>query len=67
MSAVDNPAPIVDYNPSPCLGCRHEARCKAQELACRALELHVNTGRFSAVAPRQPSAAIFARVFAEEA
>jgi hypothetical protein len=38
----------------PCEGCSHRDRC-AQGSACRALELFVNTGRISEVAPRQPN------------
>jgi hypothetical protein len=47
---------------SPCEGCRHHDRCKAQSLACASLELFENAGRFSAYAPRQPTAAIFQRI-----
>lgn len=30
---------------APCDGCRHERRCAAEELACRAFYLWVGTGR----------------------
>jgi hypothetical protein len=50
---------------TPCEGCRHQPRCRAQKLACEAFRLHVNAGRYSAVAPRQPSAAIFLSLFGE--
>ena len=46
----------------PCDPCQHSARCAAG-LACAALQLFINTGRVSAVAPRQPSAAIYARIY----
>jgi hypothetical protein len=36
----------------PCQDCRHADRC-AQGLACVALQIFVNTGKFSAVAPAQ--------------
>jgi hypothetical protein len=45
----------------PCEGCRHADRCR-EGLACRASELWVQTGRYSAVAPRQPSAEIYERI-----
>jgi hypothetical protein len=51
-------------NGSPCEGCRHHDRCKAQSLACVALELYESSGRFSQFAPRQPTAAIFERIHA---
>lgn len=50
---------------SPCDdGCRHRDRCKAEGLACASLELFVNAGRFSAFAPRQPTATIYDRIHA---
>jgi hypothetical protein len=52
----------------PCDGCRHAARCKADSLACEALVLFKRFGGGSperfACAPRQPSAAIYARAHA---
>ena len=50
----------------PCEGCSHADRCR-EGLACRSLELFVNTGRFSAVAPRQPSRALYLRLYPEAA
>jgi hypothetical protein len=50
----------------PCDGCRHADRC-SDGLACVALELFANTGRFSASAPRQPSRDIFKRLYPEAA
>jgi hypothetical protein len=47
----------------PCEGCHQRERCRVG-LACVSLALFVETGRFSAVAPRQPSAAIYRRLFA---
>lgn len=50
---------------SPCEdGCRHRDRCRAEGLACASLELFTNAGRFSAFAPRQPTAAIYQRIHA---
>jgi hypothetical protein len=50
----------------PCEGCRHADRCR-ERLACRALELFVNSGRASEFAPRQPSRAIYQRLYPEAA
>jgi hypothetical protein len=46
----------------PCDGCRHADRCH-EGLACRALELWVQTGRLSAYAPRQPDRRIYERLY----
>ena len=46
----------------PCDPCQHSTRC-AQGLACTALLLFIESGRISDVAPRQPSAAIYARIY----
>lgn len=46
----------------PCSGCRRAEECKHGR-ACTALELWVNTGRYSEVAPRQPSREIYAKLF----
>lgn len=46
----------------PCDPCQHSARC-ASGLACSALQLFINSGRISAAAPRQPTAAIYARIY----
>jgi hypothetical protein len=46
----------------PCEGCPKADECR-HGLACIALELFVNKGRYSAVAPRQPSREIYARLF----
>jgi hypothetical protein len=48
--------------PHPCDSCHNAARCR-EGLACAALQLFVATGRINAVAPRQPNAHIFARLF----
>jgi len=48
-----------------CTGCRHAERCRTG-LACEAMAVFVSTGRISAAAPRQPSAAIFGRIFCAE-
>ena len=45
-----------------CDGCPHAPRC-AQGLACAAMAVFVARGTISKVAPRQPSAAIYARLF----
>lgn len=47
----------------PCAGCRHVDQCR-EGLACRSLELFVEVGRFSEYAPRQPSRAIYKKLFA---
>jgi hypothetical protein len=53
--------------PGPCEGgCAHRDRC-AQGLACAALQLFVDTGRFSAYAPRQPSRDLYMRLYPEAA
>lgn len=44
--------------PGPCPSCRHATRC-IEGLACEAFALFERTGRFSAVAPRQPCRAIY--------
>jgi hypothetical protein len=62
LAAQPSGVPVIT---SPCEGCRHQPRCRAQKLACEAFRLHVNAGRCSPVAPRQPSAAIFAALFGE--
>jgi hypothetical protein len=65
------PRPDVDRRPAAgqqladCLKTPHD-RCRAG-LACAALELFVQSGRFSAVAPRQPSRQIFERIYPEVA
>jgi hypothetical protein len=41
-------------------------RCRAG-LACAALGLFVNTGRFSTVAPRMPSRDVYLRLYLEQA
>jgi hypothetical protein len=46
----------------PCAGCPHLERCR-QGLACTAMQLFVDTGRFSALAPRQPRRDIFERLY----
>jgi hypothetical protein len=46
----------------PCEHCHQRERCSVG-LACVSLELFVNTGRFSAAAPRQPRRDIFERLF----
>lgn len=51
---------IVDAHP--CDECEHRARC-AQGFACSALQLFIESGRISDAAPRQPSAAIYARIY----
>jgi hypothetical protein len=50
----------------PCEGCPHADRCR-EGLACRALELFINVGRFSAYAPRQPSRPIYQKLYPEAA
>jgi hypothetical protein len=46
----------------PCENCHNRERCSAG-FACVSLELFVNTGRFSAAAPRQPCRDIFERLY----
>jgi len=48
----------------PCQDCEHSARC-AEGRACAVLRMFIISGRISAVAPRQPSTAIFAQIFGE--
>jgi hypothetical protein len=48
----------------PCQDCEHSARC-AEGRACAVLRIFIVSGRISAVAPRQPSTAIFAQIFGE--
>jgi hypothetical protein len=48
--------------PSPCEGCPHAVRCR-DGLACAALQLFVQTGRISEIAPRQPTRQIYERLF----
>ena len=48
----------------PCQDCEHSARC-AEGRACAVLRMFIVSGRISAVAPRQPSTAIFAQIFGE--
>jgi hypothetical protein len=54
-----------DDAPGPCVGCPHATRCGPQRLACEQFAAFVRLGgpeRWRAAA-RQPSAAIFARLF----
>lgn len=49
---------------SPCIGCRHELRCKAETLACERLVLFMRTSASPErlrCAPTQPSRSIFER------
>jgi hypothetical protein len=59
-------APSLPCGPSkPCHGCKHDARCQSQSLACDALAVFVSVGASAArlaCAPRQPSAAIRERI-----
>jgi hypothetical protein len=52
---------------SPCVGCRHELRCKSANLACERFVLFKRFGASPerlAFAPCQPSATIYARAHA---
>jgi hypothetical protein len=58
----------VPVEPIPCDGCHHNARCAAKQEACEAyriFSIYRDTAR-CAVAPRQPTAAIYAAIFGEE-
>jgi hypothetical protein len=58
-------SPTTQADETPCNeSCRHFARCQAEGLGCAALELFENTGRLSAYAPRQPTAAIYQTIHA---
>jgi hypothetical protein len=51
--------------PAPCVGCKNEARCKDENIACDCLAVYLSVGASAAryaVAPRQPSAAIRERI-----
>jgi hypothetical protein len=48
----------------PCDDCRHLKRCCSEPIACESAALFLTTGRFSALAPRQPSREIFERIHA---
>jgi hypothetical protein len=50
---------------APCEDCRNAARCTAEQLACRALEIFHEFGRPS-IAPRHPSAEIYVRMHARK-
>jgi hypothetical protein len=60
LGLTDQYAGMVELHP--CDPCQHSARCAAG-LACRALVHFVATGRISEVAPRHPSAAIYAQIY----
>jgi len=47
----------------PCENCYHRERCRTG-LACTRLQPFVNTVRFRAAAPRQPSRDLFEKLFA---
>jgi hypothetical protein len=63
QAGIPHARPFVLQGPHLCDGCCHADRCR-EGLACRALGVFVNTGRVSAAAPRQPSRAIFEKLFA---
>jgi hypothetical protein len=53
---VETPDPIT-----PCLGCRHEARCRDEQLACAALSVYragLPESRYR-LAPRVPSRGLY--------
>jgi hypothetical protein len=51
-----------DVSSLPCDQCRHLERCCREPIACESAALFLSTGRYSAVAPRQPTRAIFERI-----
>lgn len=46
---------------TPCDGCVHQAKCKADKLACLAFALYVDTGKDNWTLPRAPSHNIYVR------
>ena len=51
--------------PAPCPGCRFEADCKKEKMACKAFATYVLKGTFFADAPRIPSYTLFNKIFNE--
>lgn len=51
---------------SPCEGCGHFEKCRAELMACRSFAYYVRVGRFHPETPRDPSYAVYKRIFSED-
>jgi hypothetical protein len=54
--------------PAPCIACRNQSRCRTEKLACDALVIYLRVSGAPerwALAPRNPSAAIYERAHAK--
>lgn len=62
------PAPHrwAEENPGPCVDCPQASRCAAELLACSDFALFCHRGKYAALAPRQPTRAIFEKLYPPE-